>query len=354
MTPLAAQVALLVIVSAFLHAGWNAVLKRRPEPEHAVVGVLAIAGISSAILALASSTTAPPLESLVWSIAAGVVETAYFVTLAKALSRAPLGSVYTVVRGGALLVVWPVSIALFGERVTPLIALGTLLTIAGLGAAGASESNIPALTALEEADALPPPSVPSAALSPSGALHSAAPAAMRGTMPSYDRVRRSAPSFADATEVPSIPPPPMVGDAGTTVRRTLRWAIICAVFAALYQLGYKMALSKGGQPEAVVAITMLTASAVQLVYIGQEKRVAAVRELRAAPLAVIGAGLVCTLGFLLFVRAMAHGGAGVLTTLRNTSILFAQGLALFGGERPKRLALIGAVLVTFGAILLSL
>jgi drug/metabolite transporter (DMT)-like permease len=88
--------------------------------------------------------------------------------------------------------------------------------------------------------------------------------------------------------------------------------------------------------------------------IGRARRAAAVAELRAAPLAIVGAGLVCTLGFVLFVRAMAHGGAGVLTTLRNTSILFAQGLALLAGERPKRLALVGAVVVTAGAVLLSL
>jgi drug/metabolite transporter (DMT)-like permease len=128
---------------------------------------------------------------------------------------------------------------------------------------------------------------------------------------------------------------------------------VCAVFAALYQVGYKMALTKGGQPEAVVSITMLTASAVQVAVIGRARRIAALAELRAAPLAVIGAGLVCTLGFVLFVRAMEHGGAGVLTTIRNTSVLFAQGLALLAGERPKRLALIGAVLVTGGAVLLS-
>ena len=284
-------------------------------------------------------------------VAAGVVETAYFVTLAKALSRAPLGSVYTVVRGGALLLVWPVSIAVFGEKVTPLIALGTLLTIAGLGAAGASESNIPALAVLEEAEPVRAASIPAPALGPAALQHaSAATMPMRGPNPSYGSVRRSAPSFADATDVPSVS---ATGPTRAAVHRTLRWAIICAVFAALYQLGYKMALSKGGQPEAVVAITMLTASVVQLVYIGREKRVAALTELRAAPLAIVGAGLVCTLGFLLFVRAMAHGGAGVLTTLRNTSILFAQGLALLAGERPKRLALVGAVLVTCGAVMLS-
>lgn len=346
METLAAQLALLVIVSAFLHAGWNAVLKRRPSPENAVVGVLGVAGLSSAFLAALKGFTMPSPESFAWSLAAGVVETAYFVTLAKALSRAQLGSVYTIVRGGALLVVWPVSIGVFGERVTPLIAIGTLLVIAGLAAAGASESRIPALEALEQAEAeeaLPPASANGASL----AHASLAQPGFRASAPSFAGFRRSAPSFADAVDLPPETPAP-------AATRTFRWAVACAVFAALYQLGYKMALTKGGQPEAVVSITMLTASALQIAVIGRARRAAAIAELRAAPLAVVGAGLVCTLGFVLFVRAMANGGAGVLTTLRNTSILFAQGLALLAGERPKRLALIGAVVVTAGAVLLSL
>lgn len=303
-----------------------------------MVGVLAIAGVSSALLALVRGSPIPPTEGLVWSLVAGVVETAYFITLAKALSRAPLGPVYTIVRGGALLLVWPVSVSVLGEQVTPIIALGTLFTVGGLATAGASEARVPALEALEQTEALRAPALARTPL-PSSAGY-------RSTSPSIAGMRRSAPSFADATDLPSLAPMPL--------KRTFHWAVICAVFAALYQLGYKMALTKGGEPDSVVAITMLTASAVQLAFIGREKRVAAFRELRSAPLAVIGAGLVCTLGFVLFVRAMAHGGAGVLTTLRNTSILFAQGLALLSGERPKRLAIVGAVLVTIGAVLLSL
>ena len=51
---------------------------------------------------------------------------------------------------------------------------------------------------------------------------------------------------------------------------------------------------------------------------------------------------------------MREAGAGVVTTLRNTSILFAQGLAFLLGERPTRLGVIGALLVTAGAVLLAL
>lgn len=345
---MAAELALLVIVSAFLHAAWNAILKRRPDPESAVVGVLVAAGVSSTVLAVVRGSAFPSTEALLWSLGSGVVEAAYFMTLARALSRAPLGSVYTVVRGGALVLVWPVSIIFFDERVTPLIALGTLLVLIGLGAAGASESRVPALRVLEEADAIPPaPRVPALARASAASLPAVASAGTyRGSHPSLAPMRRSAPSFADATDVPSFHP-------STHAKKTLHWAVICAVFAAAYQLGCKVALVKGGTTDTVVAITMLTAAAVQLAWVGRERRAAAMKELRTAPLAIIGAGLLCTLAFVLFVRAMSGGGAGLLTTLRNTSILFAQGLALLGGERPKRLAVIGAVIVTGGAILLS-
>ncbi len=347
---MAAELALLVIVSAFLHAAWNAILKRRPDPESAVVGVLVAAGVSSAILAVVRGSAFPPPEALLWSLLSGVVEAAYFMTLARALSRAPLGSVYTVVRGGALVLVWPVSIVFFAEHVTPLIALGTLLVLVGLAAAGSSESRVPALRVLEEAEAeaeaeaIPPPArVPALARASAASLPGGT---FRGSHPSLAPMRRSAPSFADATDIPSYHPQ-------ASAKKTLRWAVICAVFAAAYQLGCKVALVKGGTTDAVVAITMLTAAAVQLVWVGRERRAAALSELRRAPLAIVGAGLLCTLGFVLFVRAMSEGGAGLLTTLRNTSILFAQGLALLGGERPKRLAVVGAIIVTAGAVLLS-
>ena len=46
------------------------------------------------------------LESLGWTLLAGAFEAVYFATLAKALTAGPLGAVYTVSRGGAVLVVW--------------------------------------------------------------------------------------------------------------------------------------------------------------------------------------------------------------------------------------------------------
>jgi drug/metabolite transporter (DMT)-like permease len=63
------------------------------------------------------------------------------------------------------------------------------------------------------------------------------------------------------------------------------------------------------------------------------------------------AGLLCSASFLLFLTGLAAAGAGVALTLRNTSIVFAQGLSLALGERPTRTQVTGAVLVAAGATL---
>jgi hypothetical protein len=47
----------------------------------------------------------PPFASVLslgWALAAGVLEWTYFVSLAGALERGPLGPVHTVSRGGAI------------------------------------------------------------------------------------------------------------------------------------------------------------------------------------------------------------------------------------------------------------
>jgi len=126
----------LVLGSAFLHASWNAMLKRHEDPEAASVGAFAVCTAAGAVAA----ATWPGAEwnaQVVWTSAvAGVFEAGYMITLARALSRAPLGPVYTVSRGGALLVIWPISIAWLGEQVTATALAGTALIAGGLLATG--------------------------------------------------------------------------------------------------------------------------------------------------------------------------------------------------------------------------
>jgi drug/metabolite transporter (DMT)-like permease len=123
----------LVLSSAFFHALWNALLKRHEDPENAVVGVIAVTVVSGGLWALGLEGDAfPSSQALLWTLVAGVLESGYLATLARALHHAPLGLAYTVSRGGALLLVWPVSVLWLGERLTPWAVVGAALVALGM------------------------------------------------------------------------------------------------------------------------------------------------------------------------------------------------------------------------------
>jgi drug/metabolite transporter (DMT)-like permease len=122
-----------LVASAFLHALWNALLKRERDPQVAVAGVLSTALAVAAVawwLAPRPSFATP--AALGWGVAAGVFEGAYFATLAAALARAPYGAVYTVARGGAMVLVWPAAALLLPAPVTAPRLAGAALLAAGL------------------------------------------------------------------------------------------------------------------------------------------------------------------------------------------------------------------------------
>jgi drug/metabolite transporter (DMT)-like permease len=122
-----------LLASAFLHASWNALVKREREPQGAAIGVLAAALVFSGAIALvAPGSGLPGPASLLWAIAAGAFEAAYFVTLGEALGRASYGAVYAIARGGALLVVWPVAAAVLREPFTARSAAGAALVGVGV------------------------------------------------------------------------------------------------------------------------------------------------------------------------------------------------------------------------------
>jgi hypothetical protein len=61
-----------LLASAFLHAAWNALVKREREPQGAVLGVLAAALVFSAALALAfPGAGLPTRAALLWGVGAG-------------------------------------------------------------------------------------------------------------------------------------------------------------------------------------------------------------------------------------------------------------------------------------------
>jgi drug/metabolite transporter (DMT)-like permease len=271
----------LILASALLHALWNAILKRQPEPEVAAVAILAVATILAAsVVPFTSGPTFPHNSGIPWSVAAGLCEAAYFLTLALGLRHAPLGVVYAITRGGALVLVWPVSVLLLGEQGNALSLAGVAVVTAGLMLVG------------------------------------------------HD-------------------------SRGGFNQPGLAWAVLCAACVAGYHLCYKCALATGAHPAAVFAVALGVALPLNIARLGRAGLPRVVEALRTSPWVLGVAGITCAASFLIFLAALAQGGAGAVVTLRNTSVVFALLLAWLIGERPGHRNVIGTLGVALGAVLLG-
>lgn len=269
-----------LLASAFLHASWNALVKREREPQVAVVGVLAAALAFSLPLALLFPGDGfPARAALLWALGAGAFEAAYFVTLGEALARATYGAVYAIARGGALVVVWPIATLALGEPFTPRGAAGAALVATGV-----------VLVAVA------------------------------------GRERAS--------------------------RGGIGYAVACAFSIAGYHVCYERSLAAGAAPAPLFAV----AFAVALPAVWLQARRAGHIAAGARPGAALRlgfAGLLATASFLLFLVGLSKSGAGVALTLRNTSVVFAQLLAVALGEPLPRRQLAGAALAVLGAALVA-
>ncbi len=283
---------LLVLLSALTHAVWNAILKRQKETAVAAVCILAVAGLCATLAAfLVRAAAFPTAQGLVWAVAAGLAEAGYFVTLARALERAPLGAAYTIARGGSILIVWPLSVLFLSEHCSATGVAGSVIVLVGLVATGFSRSGRPGSRAA-----------------------------------SVERVR---------------------------ARSGLIYSVICATFVAFVYLAYKRALDGGAEQTALFAVSLLIALPVNVVALGPGGPRRMVSQLRANPAALLVAGVVCCASFLIFLDALRASGAGRVLTLRNTSVIFAQGLGWAMGERPGWLPLVGVGVVAVGAVVLG-
>lgn len=277
------SVLLLTILSAFLHAMWNAGLRREPDKDSAVVIAIAVATAAAAAVAairfagwgVGFATAA----AAGWTVLAGALEGAYFAALARALDTGALGPVYTISRGGTLLLVWPASIAWWGEQVTTAQLAGSGVVALGLALC--------------------------------------------------------------------------TGARGAT-RAAVTWSVACAVLISGYHLAYKAALLAGGDGPAVFTLSLSVATAMNLVRLGAAGRARAAVQLRARWGSLTLIGLICSAAFLLFLVGLAQGGAGLVLTLRNTSVIFATGFSALLGERPGLRQILGSTVVAAGAVLLGL
>jgi uncharacterized membrane protein len=279
----------LVLVSAMFHALWNALLRLEQDKDRGVVGAVLVAAAFAMVVAGVrwALGTAPfaTAAAVGYTVCAGLLEAVYFVTLARALEIGPLGPVYTVSRGGAVLAVWPLSIVLYDELVTWTSSAGSALVLLGLVLAGLGAHRT-----------------------------------LTGQKPD---------------------------------RSGIAWAAVCAVSIAGYHLSYKAALRAGGASSATFAVSLGLAGALSVVRIGRDGRAALRQLVRARTWQVVRMGIICSGSFLILMEALAIGGSGYVLTLRNTSVLFAIGLAYAIGERPAHAEIAGAALVAAGAVLMA-
>lgn len=273
-------VILITLGSAVLHALWNAGLRLERDKDAAVVSAIAVATLVAALVALVrfgvQGVAFASWAAVGFTLLAGLLEGGYFAALARALDTGALGPVYTISRGGALLLVWPVSIALWSEEVNATRLAGS--AVVGVGLALCS------------------------------------------------------------------------GARGAT-RAAVAWSLLCAALISGYHLAYKAALLAGGDGPAVFTLSLAVATAANLMRLGKTGRPRARLLLGRWQVWLIGG--ICSAAFLLFLVGLARGGAGMVLTLRNTSVIFATLFARMIGEAPGLRQVVGSLVVAAGAVLLG-
>ena len=140
-----------------------------------------------------------------------------------------------------------------------------------------------------------------------------------------------------------------LGLGGGRHARGWAWAVTAGLFIGAYTLCYKLALDAGAHPVALFAIACALSLPIQL----------AVRVARLGPRAALAppeqkgltllAGILCTASFILYLQALGMAGAGAMSTLRNTSVVFAVVCSGLLGEKPSARQWAGACLVALGA-----
>ncbi|HEX2761514.1 MAG TPA: EamA family transporter [Rhizomicrobium sp.] len=112
-----------ILFAAFLHAGWNALIKRRDrDPLSATVAIAA----GAALISLCLLPFVPPPAAASWPFlaASAVPQIAYYLLIAKVYRGSDLGLAYPVMRGTAPFFVAAANAILFGEALSWMGFLG--------------------------------------------------------------------------------------------------------------------------------------------------------------------------------------------------------------------------------------
>lgn len=280
----------LVLLSAFLHALWNALLRLERDKDRSLIAAIVVATLFAATVAgvrwQLGGVSLGSWRGVGFTLVAGVFEASYFATLARAMELGKLGVVYTISRGGAVVVVWPLSIVLFAEAATVPAMAGSVLVLAGIASSG---------------------------LSAGSGEQAGRPAAIGWSVACAMSIAGYHLAYKAALE--------------EGVNPSACFALSLAASVTIN--GVRLATRRHGHGQPVGALV------------------------RARWPKLLLMGFVCGGSFLILMEALARGGSGYVLTLRNTSVLFAAAMAWFIGDRPRRGELAGAAMVAMGAALMA-
>src|SRR5512146_3399946 len=127
---------LLLLLSAFLHALWNLLLKRSPEKYIAMGWQVILGGLFAFLLLIFVGF--PPASLWLFVVLSVALEAVYFILLSNAYSDHDFSLVYPIARGTApaFLVLW--SILFLHEKVTSGGVLGVGMIVCGMILIGAT------------------------------------------------------------------------------------------------------------------------------------------------------------------------------------------------------------------------
>lgn len=280
----------LLLLSAVLHAAWNALAKASKDKEAFLFWTILISGVITFAMVMTVDGGFQMGSSVVIGIGilSGVFEGLYFITLGRALRESSLGQSYAIMRGGAMVFVWLISSVFLGETATWHHYLGAVTILSGI-----LILNIPTK--------------------------------------SQKTLSSQSPSW-----------------------RNNKWSYWSALFIAGYHLCYHQALVREAHPRSLFCIAMIVSLPFLFWSLGvkpfERLRTAWADQKGRAILTGLGA----TASFLIFLYGLQHSAPGFAISIRNSSIFFALIFSYFLKESLTRVQVIGALTVGFGTLILSL
>lgn len=121
---------LLAVGSAFIHAGWNLLVKTAGDRSIAVWGIFLMGGVIS--LPVLFVVGPPGLDALPWLTLSALIHIGYITGIAAAYTHGDFSLSYPIARGAGALLAAIGGVLFLGDHLPPLAWVGLLVVAAGL------------------------------------------------------------------------------------------------------------------------------------------------------------------------------------------------------------------------------